>query len=64
MGEGTELTHELDAVELGQLVVGEDHVDAVVPAELQRAARRVEQLQVELPIDLPDDLRQQQTAAE
>ena len=64
MRQGTELAHELHTVELRQLVVGEDHVDPVVAAELQRAAGRVEQFQVEPAVDLPDDLREQQSAAE
>ena len=59
-----DLAHELHAVELGQLVVGEDHVDAVVAGVLERAAGRVEQFEVELAVDLADDFRQQQAAAE
>ena len=64
VGEPAELLDELDAVELGQLVVGEDDVDAVVARVLERAARRVEELEVELAVDLADDLGQQQPAAE
>ncbi|MFO1412715.1 MAG: hypothetical protein U1F10_02145 [Burkholderiales bacterium] len=60
----TDLLHEFDAVELRQLVVREDDVDAVVARELERARRRVEQFEVELAVDLPDDLREQQPAAE
>ena len=55
---------ELDAVEFRKLEIGEDHVDAVLPRVLQRPARRVEQLQVQLRIDLTDDFGDQQTAAE
>jgi len=40
---------------LGQLVVGEDDVDAIVARELERARRRVEELEVQLPVDLADD---------
>ena len=64
MGQGAQLLDELDAVELGQLVIGEDDVDAVVARELERARRRVEQLEVQLAVDLADDLREQQAAAE
>jgi hypothetical protein len=64
MGQGADLLHELDAVELGQLVIGEDDVDAVVARELERARRRVEQLEVELAVDLAHDLREQQAARE
>ena len=64
VGEAADLLHELDAVELRQLVVGEDHVDAVVARELERAARRVEQLEVQLAVDLADDFGEQQPAAE
>ena len=64
MRQSADLFHELDTVELRQLVVGEDHVDAVVPRELERAARRVEELEVQLPIDLADDLSEQEAAAE
>src|SRR5205085_5416640 len=64
MRQRAQLPHELDAVELGQLVVGENHVDAVGARVLQRPARRVEELEVELAVDLPDDLREQQPAAE
>ena len=64
MRQRADLLHELDAVELGQLVVGEDDVDAIVAGELERPRRRVEQLEVQLAVDLPHDLRQQQAAAE
>ena len=64
MRQRAQLLDELDAVELGQLVVGEDDVDAVVARELQRARRRVEQLEVQLAVDLADDLGQQQPAGE
>ena len=63
-GEPADLLDELDAVEFRQLVIGEDHVDAVVARELERAARRVEELEVELAVDLADDLGEQQAAAE
>ena len=63
MGQGAQLLDELDAVEFGQLVIGEDDVDAVVARELERARRRVEQLEVQLAVDLPDDLGEQQAAA-
>jgi hypothetical protein len=59
-----QLLDELDAVELGQLVVGEDDVGAVVARELERPAGRVEELEVQLAVDLPDDLGEQQPAAE
>jgi hypothetical protein len=61
---GPNLLHELDAVEFRKLEIGEDHVDAVLARVLQRSARRVEQLQIQLRIDLTDDFRKQQTAAE
>ena len=64
MGQAANLLHELDAVELRQLVIGEDHVDAIVARELERAAGRVEQFEIELAVDLADDLGQQQAAAE
>ena len=64
MPEAADLLHELDAVEFRQLEIGEDHVDAVLPGVLQRAARRVEQLQIQLGIDLADDFGDQQPAAE
>jgi len=54
--EGAQLLDQLDAVELGQLVVGQDDVDAVVAGILERAAGRVEQLQVQLAVDLANDL--------
>ena len=62
MGQRAQLLDELDAVELGQLVVGEDDVDAVVAREFECARRRVEQLEVQLAIDLADDLGQQEPA--
>jgi hypothetical protein len=62
--QGAYLLHELDAVELGKLVIGEDDVDAVVACELERARRRVEELEVELAVDLANDLGQQQPARE
>jgi hypothetical protein len=64
MRERAQLLDELDAVELRQLVVGEDDVDAIVARELQCARRCVEQLEVELAVDLPDDLGEQQPARE
>src|SRR4029453_15309442 len=64
MRERAQLLDQLDAVELGQLVVGEDDIDAVVARELQRARRRVEELEVQLAVDLADDLGQQQAARE
>ena len=64
MRQCAQLLDELDAVELGKLVIGEDDVDAVVARELQRARRRVEQLEVQLAVDLPDDLGEQQAARE
>ena len=64
MSEAANLLHELDAVEFGQLEIGENHVDAVLARVLQRPARRVEQLQVQLGVDLADDFRDQQPAAE
>ena len=64
MRESPDLLHEFDAVEFRQLVIGKDHVDAVVARELQRAARRVEQLEIQLAVDLADDLGEQQSAAE
>ncbi len=64
VGEGANLLHELDTVELGELVVGQDHVDAIVARELQRATRGVEQLQVQFAVDLADDLREQEAARE
>ena len=64
MRQRAQLLDELDAVELGQLVIGEDDVDAVVARELERARRRVEQLEVQLAVDLPDDLGEQQAARE
>ena len=63
MGQRADLLDELDAVELRQLVIGEDHVDAIVARELERATRRVEQFQVQLAVDLANDLREQQAAA-
>ncbi len=62
--EPADLLHELDAVEFRQLEIGEDHVDAVVPREFERAARRVEQFEIELAVDLPDDFGEQKAAAE
>jgi len=62
VGQGAQLLHELDAVELGQLVVGEDDVDAVVAGVFERARGRVEELEVELAVDLADDFREQETA--
>ena len=64
MGQGAQLLHELDPVEFGQLVIGKDDVDAVVARELQCARRRVEELEVQLAVDLPDDLGEQQSAGE
>jgi hypothetical protein len=64
MGQRPQLFDELDAVELGQLVVGENDVDAVVAREFKRARRGVEQLEVQLAVDLADDLGQQEPAGE
>src|SRR5215471_15876843 len=58
------LLHELDAVEFGKLEIGEHHVYAVLARIFECAARRVEELEVELWVDLPHDLRDQQPAAE
>ena len=59
-----QLLDELDAVELGQLVIGEDDVDAIVAREFEGARRRVEELEVQLAVDLADDFGEQQPAAE
>src|SRR6516164_4046588 len=56
--------HAVNAVELRQLVVGEDHVHAIVARVFERAARRVEELQVQLAVDLADDLGEEQAARE
>src|SRR5208282_4092464 len=64
VGQGAKLPDQLHPIELGQLVVGQDHVDPVAARKLQCPTWRVEQLEVELAIDLPHDLRQQQPAAE
>ena len=63
-GQRAELLDELDAVEFGQLVVGENDVDAVVARELERARRRVEELEIQLAVDLANDFGQQQAARE
>jgi hypothetical protein len=64
MRQAADLLHELDAVEFGQLEIGQHHVHAVLARILERTARRVEELQVELGVDLPHDFRNQQAAAE
>ena len=64
VSQAADLLHELDAVEFGQLEIGEDHVHAILPRVLQRPARRVEELQVQLGVDLADDFGDQQPAAE
>jgi hypothetical protein len=51
-------------IEFRKLEIGEDHVDAILAGVLQRPAWRVEQLQIQLRIDLADDFRKQQAAAE
>ena len=64
MRQRADLANQLHAVEFRQLVVGQHHIDAVIASELERPTRRVEKLQVELPVDLADDFREQQAAAE
>ena len=64
MRQRAKLLDELDAVELGQLVIGENDVDTIVPRILERARRRIEQLQVQFAVDLPNDFREQQAARE
>src|SRR5205807_396966 len=64
MGQRAQLTDELDAVELGQLVVREHDVDAIVTRVLQRARRRIEELEIELAVDLSNDLGEQKAARE
>src|SRR5205823_13159038 len=64
MRQSAKLLDELDAVELGQLVIGENEVDAIVPCVLERARRGVEELEVQLAVDLADDLGKEQTARE
>ena len=64
VGQCAQLLDELDAVELGQLVVGQHDVDAVVAREFERARRRVEELEVQLAVDLAHDLGEQQAARE
>ena len=63
-GQRADLADQLHAVEFGQLVVGQHHVDAIVARKLECAARRVEKLEVQLAVDLANDFRQQQAAAE
>ena len=64
MRQRADLANQLHAVEFRQLVVRQYHVDAVVAREFECPARRVEKLQVELAVDLADDFREQQAAAE
>jgi hypothetical protein len=64
MREGADLPDQLHPVEFGQLVIGQHHVDAVVARELECPARRVEKFEVELAVDLANDFREQQPAAE
>jgi hypothetical protein len=62
VGQGADLLHELDAVELGELVIGQHDVDAIVAREFERARRRVEELEVQLAVDLADNFGQQEPA--
>ena len=64
MGQGADLFDELDAIEFGQLVVGEHDVDAIVACEFKGARRRIEEFKVQFAVDLPDDFGQQQAAGE
>jgi hypothetical protein len=64
MRQAPDLLHELDAVEFRKLEIAQHHVHAVLAGIFERTARRVEELEVELGVDLPHDFRNQQAATE